>query len=259
MLAEISPEETRRALDRVADDLRWEASIDRPPVDAFRVARQLGLRVVSDRSIGERGRFVRGGGRLVGSIVVGPEDRPERRHWAVAHEIGEAFCHRLFELLGVDPREAGPNAREQSANAIAGRLLVPRKWLVGVYRDCGHDLLSTKQQFATASHELVARRLLESWIAPMVVSVFDHDRLVWRRAWNDRRAPPLVRSERLSQRRAHHAGSVVVVQGEPTVRCWPIHEPGWKREIVVTEPRLSAEDVWPADAPAPDDHSRHVA
>ena len=121
------------------------------------------------------------------------------------------------------------------------------------------DLLRTKQQFATASHELIARRLLESWIEPMVVSVFDHDRLVWRRAWSDRRAPPLVRAERLSQRRAHHAGAVVVIEGDPTVRCWPIHEPGWKREIVVTEPRLAEEDVWPIDTPSWGDRTQRVA
>ncbi|TWT48727.1 ImmA/IrrE family metallo-endopeptidase [Botrimarina hoheduenensis] len=243
MLADVSPEEMRRALDRVAEDLLWEAAVDRPPVDAFRVAHELGLRVIRDERIAERGRFVRGVGTAHGAVVLGAEARPERRHWAVAHEVGEAFCHRLFELVGADPLEAGV-LREEAANALAGRLLVPRRWLARVYLDTNHNLFHTKQVFATASHELIARRLIEALDEPLVVSLFDHDQLVWRRSTAVGTKLPLLRSERLGQRRAHLLGQPVLLDAAATdspllrsaiVRCWPIHEPGWKREILFTE------------------------
>ena len=83
---------------------------------------------VDDRQQG-RARYVRLGShraaRPKATILLRPDPRCERRQWAVAHEIGEHVAHRVFHLLGIDPREAAPDRRERAANHLAGRLLLP--------------------------------------------------------------------------------------------------------------------------------------
>lgn len=255
MLAEIPVEEFRLTLDRCAEDLLWEASIDRPPVDAFLLASRLGMTVARDATLGGRARFARlqseaslgaGSRGALEAIVVAPDDRAERRQFAVAHEVGEARAHRVYEALGIDPREASAGARERVADALAGRLLAPRRWLDGVWRDVDGDLLALKEVFATASYELVARRSLETVRAPLIVTVTDHGAVTWRR-WNlSGPAPGRLRLEIDCQLYAHEAGDPTWGDGrdEPhslggapveRVRCWPIHEPGWRREIAFTE------------------------
>ncbi|QDV73392.1 ImmA/IrrE family metallo-endopeptidase [Botrimarina mediterranea] len=255
MLTEIPTEELHATLDRCALDLLWEASVDRPPVDAFVIAENLGLVVAQDQGLVGRGRFARlAGGRPLEAILIAGEDRSERRHFVVAHEIGESQAHRVFEALGVDPREAAPSMRESIANTLAGRLLAPRRWLVNLWRDLDGDLLEIKHVLATASHELIARRLLECVRAPLVVTVTDHGRVTWRR-WNfSGSPPPRLRLEVDCQQYAHETGQPAWGDGsdEPhsaggapieRVRCWPIHESDWRREITFTE-LVDADAEW---------------
>lgn len=258
MLAEIPAQEYRASLDRCADDLLWEAGVNAPPVDAYFVAERLGMRVTRDRSLASRARYARvgqrGGRRGVPTIVLAEEKRRERRHFAVAHEIGEASAHRVYAALGVDPREASRDSREGVANALAGRLLAPRGWLAGCWRDLDADLYAIKERFDTASHELIARRLLACVRAPLIVTIDDPGRTTWRR-WNlSGLAPPRTRLETECQRRAHETAELVSGDGahEPLagvsppiqrVRVWPVHEAGWRREITLTE-LMSEEPEW---------------
>lgn len=242
MLAETPVEEFAATLDRCAEDALWEGAVDRPPVDAFALARRLGLEVAEETTLTHRARFVRpqqvSTGRAL--IVVAPDTRPERRHWAVAHELGEWLAGRVFELLGVRPQEAPSLSREGIANALAGRLLAPRRWLHGVYLDSDGDLFALKRCFATASHELLVRRLLECVTPPLAAAVYDHGRLAWRR-WNRPGAPPPVVSIEADCQRFAHDTSEPANSGfmvEPPIlrtRCWPVHEPDWKREVVLSE------------------------
>ncbi|TWT95819.1 hypothetical protein Pla108_28960 [Botrimarina colliarenosi] len=250
MLTEIPSEEYHAVLDRCVEDVLWEANLDRPPVDAFVLAARLGVVVATDAVLPGRARFARlaaGAERLsLDTIVIAAEERPERRHFAVAHEVGEAHAYRVYESLGVDPCETAGAVREGVANALAGRLLAPRRWLTGLWRDLEGDLFELKTHFATASHELIARRVLECVRTPLVITVTDNGRPLWRR-WNrSGPAPPRLRLELDCQRDAHASGRVVGGLGcdEPQsaagtpidrVRCWPVHEPGWRREITVTE------------------------
>lgn len=179
-------------------------------MDAFLLAERLGLVVGRDQRLDGRARYARlstrAGRASLESVFVAEEDRPERSGFAVAHEIGESRAHRVYESLGVDPREAAPSARESVANALAGRLLVPRRWLTGFWRDAEGDLFDLKQVFATASHELIARRALECVRAPLIVTVTDHGRVAWRR-WNlSGPTPPRLRLETDCQQYAHETG-----------------------------------------------------
>jgi Zn-dependent peptidase ImmA (M78 family) len=142
-----------------------ETGVDGPPVDAFRLARRLGIVVAVDDQQKGRARYVRlrsyWPGRTKPAILLRPDPRPEREQWAVAHEIGEHVAHRWFDRLGVDPRETVPSARETVASELAGRLLLPDAWFVTDAIDCEWDLLRLKSRYSTVSHEMIARRMLQ--------------------------------------------------------------------------------------------------
>jgi hypothetical protein len=244
MLSDIPDDEFASAIDACAAESLWEAGVEEPPIDALTVAEGLQLVVARDYAMPHRGRFVRladqesdGGG--LGTIVVGVSERPEREQWAVAHEIGESIAYRVFERLGVAFDEALPTARELVANRLASALLLPRRWFAADGRELDWDLLELKERYNTASHELIARRMLEMR-PPVVITVCDHGRVHWRRSNVTSRPPDLLCEERAIWRDVHRTGlptseMLDAETGLQTVRCWPIHELGWKREIMRSE------------------------
>jgi hypothetical protein len=119
MLTEIPPEQYAAALDACADEVLREVEISAPPVDAILMARRLRLQVASDTAMDVRARFVRLGGMAEGTILLADDPRPERRQWAVAHEIGEFVAHRVVELLGVELADLPPSGREAVASRLA--------------------------------------------------------------------------------------------------------------------------------------------
>lgn len=234
MLPEIPVEEFHRALDELVADQLALAAIVAPPVDALALAAALGLAVARDDRLEHRARLVRlnyAAGHSRTSILLAPEPREERRHWSVAHEIGEHLAGDACARLGISALELPDGGRERLANLLANRLLLPGDWFFPAARRCGWDLLALKQAFSTASHELIARRMLDG--APrVIVSVYDHDRVTWRRGNVPGQLPPPSRVERACRRAAHQTGEPAE---EGPVRAWPVHEPGWKREIVRVE------------------------
>jgi hypothetical protein len=244
MLSEIPDEELAAAVDVCASEVLWEAGVTEPPVDPLAVAEALSLAVARDHSMPYRGRFVRlaereesGGGQA--TIVVGQAERPEREQWAVAHEVGESVAYRVFERLGVSFDEALPTARELVANRLASSLLLPRRWFASDGRELDWDLISLKDRYDTASHELIARRMLEMR-PPIVISVCDLGRVHWRRSNVSTRPPCMLPEEKAVWQEVHDTGlpAEAILDAESgleLVRCWPIHEPGWKREILRSE------------------------
>jgi hypothetical protein len=242
MLCEIPEDEVVAAVDACAAEVLWEAGIFEPPVDALAVADGLGLTVARDYGMPCRGRFVRLAARNrdeaggVGTIVVGAAERPEREQWAVAHEIGESVAYRVFERLGVCFDESLPAAREQVANRFASSLLLPRRWFGADGSEAGWDLIMLKDRYYTASHELIARRMLEMR-SPVVITLCDHGRVRWRRSNTHSRLPIMLAEERSVWQESHVTGlpttaTLDAESGLESVDCWPIHEAGWKREIL---------------------------
>ena len=245
MLSEIPEDEVAAALDACAAEVLWEAGVTEPPVDAHAVAEGLNLVIARDYALPLRGRFVRlaeqnrddGGG--VGTIVVGEAERPEREQWAIAHEIGESIAYRVFERLGVSFQEALPTAREFVANRLASALLLPRRWFAADGREYEWDLFALKERYETASHELIARRMLEMRPA-IVITVCDRGRVTWRRSNVSGRPPAMLAEEKAVWREAHQTGlpswdRLDAETGLESVHCWPVHEPDWKREILRSE------------------------
>lgn len=245
MLPEITAEELAAALDDVACDLLVAAGVDGPPVDAFRVAESLGIDVAWDDRQTGRARLValqEGDRAARTSILLRRDPRDERRHWAVAHEIGEAAAHRVFARLSVDPRVAPPAAREDIANRLAGRLLLPTPWLRAAGNASGWDVAAIKRQSVHASHELVARRMLEMDV-PVIVTVLDQNRVTWRRSNVSGRVPPLSPAERRCQSIVHDSGEPATLDDNARmVQGWAIHENDWKREILRMEVDLDGGD-----------------
>ncbi len=244
MLSEIPVDQFAAALDGVAAEVLWEAGVAEPPIDAMLVAERIGLVVTHNEALAARGRLVeladpRGGSVGQGTIVVGPAERPERLQWAVAHEIGESVAHRVFAALGVSPEDAPENAREQVANHLASCLLLPREWFAADGPLLEWDLVALKERYSTASHELIARRMLEM-SPPIVVTLCDLGRVRWRRTNTGGRPPRLLPEETNVWRAAHESGTAASATfdasntGLESVHCWPIHEVEWKREILRT-------------------------
>ncbi len=236
MFPEYTREELAAGLDHVAAEVLRQAAVGRPPVDVLVVARRLGIAVAWDGRQAGRARYVRLSGRCSGraraTILLRPEPRLERQQWAVAHEIGEHVAYRVFARWGADPRAAAPGAREQVASQLAGRLLLPTAWFAADGAACGWDLVALKARYATASHELIARRMLECR-PPVVISIFDQRRLSFRRSNVAGRVPPPLPREMECWRRVHQSCRPSrTCQGPGVVQGWPIHEEGWRREIL---------------------------
>lgn len=246
MFAEIPAEQLTRAIEWCARELLAEADIDRPPVDSLVVAERLGLVVAREGAASQRARFVRLAAVAAadqGTILLADEPRPERRQWAVAHEIGEFAAHRVFSFLGIPLADIPPHGREQIANHLANALLLPGKWFRTDGACVGWDLLELKQIYSTASHELIARRMLEMPV-PVIITLFDQGRPVWRKSNVLRHPPPLTPAELATWRQAHALGEPTRYESSRTdqplldavvdIRCWPVHEPDWQREILRT-------------------------
>jgi hypothetical protein len=137
----------------------------------------------------------------------------------------------------VHPAAAGENARELAANRLASSLLLPSRWFARDGRAFDWDLVELKDRYATASHELIARRMLEM-APPIVITLCDQGRVIWRRGNVGSHLPRLLPEERDAWQLAHITGLTVddtldsLSTGLDRVRAWPVHEPDWKREII---------------------------
>ena len=235
MVANLISDDVAATLDALVARVLGEANIGGPPIDAVQLAATCGMSVALDGAQRERARVVRLRGKARGSIFLRPEPRAERRQWAVAHELGELLSQPVFEGLGVDPAEVSSRAREAAANEFAARLLLPSEWFFADAGECDWSLPELKLRYATASHELIARRFLDGPVAA-VISVFDNDRLSFRRANLAYRPPPISAGEQECQRMVHRTSAPYFsCEGPRRIQGWPVHEPDWKREILRTE------------------------
>lgn len=228
-------------IDRELDELcrGWliQAGLSFPPVDTFQLARRLGFEVVFDTAHTQRASCVRLARRANprGLIILRPDRRAERLHWAVAHELGEHLLPAVMARCRIPFSEFEPGRREWLANELAKRLLVPLYEFETSARQCGWDLVALKERFSTASYEVLARRMLDGK-EPMVITIFDQGRLTLRKGNFPGCIPPLSRNEEMIWHRTHGDGEHRCEQTpNELLQVWAIHEPGWKREILRTQ------------------------
>lgn len=231
MTEDLGREEVTSVVDHAVNELLEAARLQAPPVDAIALAqRHLGMVVCLDRRQPQRGRAQRTAGRK--QIFLRPEPTEERHQWTVAHEIGEHLKAGLLERLGIPPEQTRAMAGESLANLFAYRLLVPSCWFADDAPTAEYDVVELKKAYRTASHEVIAWRLLDL-PEPCIITIVDNEHVSRRRsnAWPVRRQ--LAPAEQTCLRLVHEQGrSRVVRDGGWTVHGWPIHQDGWKREIL---------------------------
>lgn len=229
-----TPDDWADACDHVVRELLEVAQVFAPPVDALEVGRRLQMTLAWDAAQAGRGRLLRDGFQTL--ILLRPEDRPERVQWAAAHELGEAVAWRICRELPGAGDDLSPPQREQLANEFAQRLLLPTEWFQTAWREVAGELPRMKDHFPTASHELIAWRVL-SLPTPRVISIWDQGSLTRRRSNLPGRLPPITSGEQTTWRAIHETGDAASQDTEQgRVYGWAIHEPTWKREIVIWEP-----------------------
>jgi hypothetical protein len=74
----------------------------------------------------------------------------------------------------------------------------------------------------------------------IVITVCDLGRIHWRRSNVTARPPAMLPEEKAVWQETHETGlpADAILDAETgleCVRCWPIHEPDWKREILRSE------------------------
>jgi len=219
-----------RAVDEVVCECLDVAGINQPPVDPAEVAHALGLVTQRDAALPGRGERRTIGGQSL--ILIRPERRDERECFAIAHEIGEEVAAgRVIERLGLDDETT--RWREELANRFAARLLCPSHWLRECIAERGDDLRLLKEEFATASHEVIARQLLVLEM-PTVITVIDNG-AVTSRLGNTSCPRRLSEQEQDVWQVAQRTGVDQDQQcGNLRVQAWAIHEADWQREILRT-------------------------
>ncbi len=231
MSEDLSREEVVSTVDEIVEELLDAAGVTRPPTDSIVLAqRHLGLMVCLDRRERKPGRSRRT--RESEQIFLSPDQSPEQQQWTVAHAIGQHLKPDLLERLGIPTDERPALLGESLPNLLAQRLLVPTLWLQDEVRNCDGDLLELKKRFPTASHEVIAWRLLDL-ADPCIITIIDNDHVHRRRsnAWRMRKE--LSGPEKLCQRYVNQYSRPTLVREEGwTVQGWPIHQADWKREIL---------------------------
>ncbi len=162
-------EEVTQLLDRIVESLLEECGIRQPPVDPKKIADKLGLVLSEAQLAGRRGQSYRRQGKQ--HVEIHREDRPERKNFALAHEIVELELKKVLE----EPREC-----HRWANLGASFLLMPTPWFREKCQASGFDIAELKTVFSTASWEAVGLRTLN--FSESIVTIVDDDRVTRRKS-----------------------------------------------------------------------------
>ena len=153
-------EEIVELLDRLVENVLSVCEIKQPPVEPKKIADRLGIAYSETRLDGRRGQSFRRRG--LPHVEVHHEDRPERKNFALAHEIMELELKKVLE----DPREC-----HRWANLAASFLLMPTPRFREECCRSEFDIAQLKKVFSTASWEAVALRTLN--FADSIITIVD--------------------------------------------------------------------------------------
>jgi len=216
-------EEVAEMLDGIVEDLLAACQIEGPPVEPKKIADKLGIVYDEAELRGRRGQSFRRRGRQ--HVEVQREDRPERKNFALAHEIMELELKKVLD----DPGEC-----HRRANLGASFLLMPTKWFREECFRTGFDIGELKKVFYTASWEAVALRTLN--FSAAIITILDGGRVTRRKSSYSFYVPRKLSQEEkevvqqvLRTRKTHrkHFSSCEVA-------AYPVFEKEYRRVIVRT-------------------------
>jgi len=200
-------EEIAELLDRIVKDLLIACQIDKPPVHPERMANKLGLVFNEAELKGRRGQSFRQGGRQ--HVEIHRRDRPERKSFALAHEIMELELKKVLE----DPTQC-----HRRANLGASFLLMPTEWFRDECLSTRFDIAELKKVFSTASWEAVALRTLN--FSEAVITILDDGRLTRRKS-----SYPFYVPRKLSEEE-NEVAQEILRTGKPQTQHFPACEVG---------------------------------
>jgi hypothetical protein len=202
---DFSHEELVEVVERLVNGLLERAGVAEPPVDALHIAEvHLGIPVEVVESTEEdeiappahfpgrgrarpRGRAgapprtpVRNRRRGVG-LVLTADMTPAQRQKAAAESIARGLVPAVLHKLGLPPDAAHRPFVTHLCGLIVPRLLVPTRLLRSALRVQKFDVAALSREFATATTEAVALRLLDLE-EPCVVSIVDDGVVTVRRS-----------------------------------------------------------------------------
>ena len=159
---------------------------DAPAPDPAMLAKAMGIHVFTRRDISGAYRTSRDGCHL---ILLPPFDRPQRRAYAIAHELGEIHLPTVPDFLPPEAGESlGPEMLidravyqdrvHQAAVWFAMFLLVPECAALADFDPHASELAMLKGRFPHASHEVLAVRVAQR--TDSRVTVTDNGRLTRR-------------------------------------------------------------------------------
>lgn len=217
-----------REIAKMVEDEAWalleRLNVKGPPVDAFVLAEKLNLSVHIDPNLGTRGYSRRRWG--IETIAVGSKnpEKSERKHFTIAHEIGEVLLAGRVEQSFI----------EDASNLMAVSLLLPRKWFKEDAESLEFDLPTLKRRYFTVSHEVISYRMLD--VKPLIITIFDNGKLYKRKSSYPRRVAQIHPLEMACIKAVSDSMEQVKLQDdEVSVVGWPVFRDDWKRIILKTE------------------------
>jgi len=216
-------EEVAGLLDTIVRELLTACGIDHPPVHPKNIADKLGL-VYSEAELrGRRGQSFRRRGYQ--HVEVHRRDRPERKNFALAHEIMELQLKKVLD----DPTQC-----HRRASLGASFLLMPAPWFREECLRSRFDIAELKKVFSTASWEAVALRTLN--FSEAIITILDDGRVTRRKS-----SYPYYVPRKLSQEEREVAEQVVrtgTSRKQPFPSCevagYPVFEDERRRVILRT-------------------------
>lgn len=227
---DLTREEVLGLIDRMVEQILDQAGMVEPPVDALSLARDpFGMEIRLESGSSPSRIYPR---RSVSpSLVLDSDWTEEVSQWKAAQAIGFYLKPKILDQLGCG-KDLAMGFGESLANLLAQRLLVPLPMLADEFRRSDQDLLVLKERFSTASHEIIALRLLDL-PDPCIITIVDNGHVVKRRSnsWRVRKElAPL--EKQVQQYVKKYSRPQSIHESGWSIKGWPIHESDWKREIL---------------------------
>lgn len=203
-------------LDRLADEVVAAARVPFP-VDAYELCLWADCEVRMGR-VGVRPCVL---GR---TIIIAPEDPPERQRFAATHELS----HLLL-------RERGLPDDEWSVNWLASALLHPRAWFDTLLDRLGWDLVALRRECSYSSHEAIGRRIVNLRRAVLWVCDRGAGKRTSRRTRSTDTDPCLARPTSIERDAISTAARSLEPVRIGPVAAWPLPHEGrdWLRVVSI--------------------------
>jgi hypothetical protein len=230
VVEELSRDDVVQCVDRAVEELLTQARVKAPPVDAIALTRHVGLPTAEKPRQGHAPRANRSPPTTDTTPCAATSE--EQRQWEAAQAIGKHLQPQLLQQLGFVSGEKKPPMGESLSGLFARHLLLPSAWFSADAASFDFELFQLKERYRSATHEMIAFRLLDL-PEPCIITLVVDDKVHRRRsnAWPVKKRLEPAEAECLR---------AVTRDGQPhtlraggwTVWGWPLWHGGCNREVL---------------------------